>query len=681
MAAPNPVNTFLHEAEDLLTQIEEIALDVDPAAPDTEAVNRLFRAFHTIKGSGAMFGFDAVAAFTHHVETALDRVRSGEVSLTQPLLDLVLGAKDRIKCLLEAGPGTLDGEPQTSERIISTLNTLCGASGVNPHAPAATTANADSTAVEGPQTFRIRFRPDPGMMVCGTSPTSILNELRALGECSVVANTESVPDLKSIQPDQIYLSWEITLTTGKGRNAIKDVFIFVEDGSKIDIESPGAEASSDSAPSEASTASAAPRPAPATEVSTSIAAKNDSPAANQRKPSAKDATVRVPSEKLDRLVNLVGELVMNQSRLTQAASRFDSSDLAVPVEEIERLVSELRDNVLGIRMMPIGSTFSRFKRLVHDLSGELGKEIDLVTEGAETELDKTVLDQLGDPLVHLIRNSLDHGIEPTEQRETLGKPRRGTIRLAAAHTGSNVVVTIQDDGKGLDTAAIRAKAIEKGLIAADVSLSDKETFNLIFLPGFSTAKQITSISGRGVGMDVVKRQIDALRGAVSISSQLGKGTTIALTLPLTLAIIDGLLVEIGSDQFIIPMSVVTENVELHRHERSRNNGRNVIAVRGELVPYLRLRESFEVRDAELDVEKVVIVRHEDQRVGLVVDRVLGSHQTVIQSLGRFYKNIEAFSGATIMGDGRVALILDLGGLIRYGGAVVPEARAASQKHF
>jgi len=303
--------------------------------------------------------------------------------------------------------------------------------------------------------------------------------------------------------------------------------------------------------------------------------------------------------------------------------------------------------------------------LVHDLSIELGKEIDLVTEGAETELDKTVLDQLGDPLVHLIRNCLDHGIELATTREKCGKSRRGTIRLAAAHTGSNVVVTIQDDGKGLDAEAIRATAIEKKLIAADATLTEKEIYSLIFLPGFSTAKRITSVSGRGVGLDVVKRQIDALRGSVVIVSELGKGTTISLTLPLTLAIIEGLLVEIGHDQFIVPMSSVTENVELHRAERSKNNGRNVIAVRGELIPYLRLRELFGEAEGELDVEKIVIMQHQDQRVGIVVDRVLGNHQTVIQSLGRFYRNIEIVSGATIMGDGRVALIFDLAGLVHF----------------
>lgn len=683
MPQPNPVVTFLHEADDLLTQIEEIALEVDPHAPDAEAINRLFRAFHTIKGSGSMFGFDAVAAFTHHVESALDRVREGELGLSQELLDLVLLAKDRIKSLLDAGQGGPVAPSGASEKIVAALNNLWTVP-TTEAAPAVATAPA---AVEAPagtrETFRIQFRPDPGLMVCGTNPVSLLNELRALGECSLQASTEAVPELSALQPDQIYLSWDITLTTDKGRNAIQDVFIFVEDGSKIVIEQVSAAAAAVPSPVlppapnprfAAAPALAAPKhPEPTIQVTP---AKSEAvTAASARKAASKDSTIRVPSEKLDRLVNLVGELVMNQSRLCQVSARFDTPDLAVPVEEIERLVSELRDNVLGIRMMPIGSTFSRFKRLVHDLSAELGKEIDLVTEGAETELDKTVLDQLGDPLVHLIRNSLDHGIESADVREQAGKSRRGTIRLTAAHTGSNVVVTIRDDGKGLDTSAIRAKAIEKKLIAPDAVLSEKEIFNLIFLPGFSTARQITSVSGRGVGMDVVKRQIDALRGAVAITSEVGKGTSIALTLPLTLAIIDGLLVEIGRDQYIVPMSVVTENVELQRAERGRNNGRNVVAVRGDLVPYVRLRELFHQSEDELDIEKIVIVRHEDQRVGLVVDRVLGSHQTVIQSLGKFYRNIEVVSGATIMGDGRVALILDLAGLVRF--ANQPVFREAS----
>lgn len=680
MAQPNPVQTFLVEAEDLLTQIEEIALDADPQNSDPEAINRLFRAFHTIKGSGAMFGFDAVAAFTHHVETALDKVREGAVSLSEELLDLVLASKDQIKALLESARGGAEVEPGKGEGIIASLNRIVGVKSSTPSSPASspTAASAANQASQPPtasKIFRIRFRPDPTVIASGTNPLALLNELRALGECKVVGKVDAIPHLEELTPDQCFVWWDIELKGQVAENAIRDVFIFVQDTSEVVVTSEASPAASPTpdvnkvATSRPATDSEATRPASgsssATEVKSAPSSANRGTQALSKKNIAKDTTIRVPSEKLDRLVNLVGELVMNQSRLTEVSTRLDATELAVPVEEIERLVAELRDNVLGIRMMPIGTTFSRFKRLVHDLSAELGKEIELVTEGAETELDKTVLDQLGDPLVHLIRNSIDHGIETAEKRVEQGKTKRGTIRLTAAHTGSNVVVSIQDDGKGLDTDAIRQKAVEKKLIEADAAMSDKEIFNLIFLPGFSTAKQVTSVSGRGVGMDVVKRQIDALRGSVAIQSTVGKGTLISLTLPLTLAIIDGLLVEAGGEQYIVPMSLVTENVELHRWERERNNGRNVVAVRGELISYLRLREVFGVQEPLPEIEKIVILRFEDQRVGLVVDRVLGSHQTVIQSLGRFYRNIEAFSGATIMGDGRVSLILDLAGLIQY----------------
>ncbi len=686
MPQPNLVNTFLQEAEDLLAQIEEVALSVNLLAPDPEVVNRLFRAFHTIKGSGAMFGFEAVAAFTHHVENVLDKARDGALTLSQELLDLVLASKDQIKALLDASQGIPGVLPGSGDNLILALNRLAG--GLKAEVQSAENENhligtqsmhANGTIAEcSTQSFRIIFQPNQGIMAEGTNPLSLLNELRTMGECKVAAHTDAVPLLHSIKPDQCYLWWEISLTTRHGENAIRDVFIFVEEDSKITIELlvPPVQSSRPSecyaATNQAIKASAQAliadqsRLQSEASIPSALAQGREREAGAVRKPAIKDSTVRVPSQKLDRLVNLVGELVMNQSRLTQVASRLEHADLAAPVEEIERLVSELRDNVLGIRMMPIGTTFSRYKRLVHDLSAELAKEIDLVTEGDETELDKTVLDQLGDPLVHLIRNSLDHGIETPEDRSQLGKPRRGTIRLSAAHAGSNVLVSVQDDGKGLDLEAIRAKAIDKKILGPEVRLSDKETFNLIFLPGFSTAKQITSVSGRGVGMDVVKRQIDSLRGSIAISSEIGRGTKISLTLPLTLAIIDGLLVEIGRDQYIVPMSVVTENVELHRHERSRNNGRNVIVVRGELVPYFRLREGFVTETCnEPDVEKIVIVRHQDQRVGLVVDRVLGSHQTVIQSLGKFYRDIDIVSGATIMGDGRVALILSLTGLIAF----------------
>jgi two-component system chemotaxis sensor kinase CheA len=620
MPNPTPAELYLLEAEDLLARIEEIALELKEGTPPGDRVHQLFRAFHTIKGSGAMFGFDAVAAFTHHVETTLDQVREGAIPVTSQLIELILAARDRIKAMLNQPELAAD----QGTDVTATLAALSRAA-LAPAAP-------ESTA---PRTWRIVFRPAPDLFQSGSNPALLLNELRSLGNCEVRMHSEDVPPLAEMQPDRCYAWWTVRLETDRSPDDIRDVFLFVSDG-RIEIEP---QENTESAPPGAVVRAAAPV-----------------------KPSLTDSTVRVPSERLDRLVNLVGELVVNQSRLRQAVPRDAAAELAAPVEEIERLVDELRDHVLAIRMTPIETTFRRFKRLVHDLSAEMGKEIDLITEGGETELDKTVLDQLADPLVHMVRNSIDHGIEPAQERLERRKPRRGTVKMTACHTGASVVVTIADDGRGLDCDAIRAKAVEKHLIAADARLSEQETFRLIFQPGFSTARQVTSVSGRGVGMDVVKRQIDALRGEVAIASEPGRGSAISLTLPLTLAIIDGLLVSAAGSTFIIPMAAVTENLEIDAIERRRHNGRNLIAVRGELIPYVRLRDLFRLPGEPPAVEKIVVVRAGDVRLGIALDRILGSHQTVIQPLGRFYRNIRAVSGATIMGDGRVTLILEIAGL-------------------
>jgi two-component system chemotaxis sensor kinase CheA len=377
-----------------------------------------------------------------------------------------------------------------------------------------------------------------------------------------------------------------------------------------------------------------------------------------------EGTVRVAFSKLDRLVDLVSELVISRSRLAQVAARVRDAELDGAVEEFERLVVELRDGVLGTRMMPIGSIFSRFKRLVHDLAHQLDKEVVLVTEGAETELDKHMIDQLGDPLMHLIRNAIDHGVEIRPARIAAGKTPGATVRLAAVHAGEHVVITITDDGRGLDLEAIRAKGVERGLLTAGQAVTPAELQRLIFEPGFSTARHVSDVSGRGVGMDVVKRQVEALRGAIAITSEPGRGATISLRLPLTLAIIDGLVVQAGDERFIVPLAAVTETVELPEGDRARHNQRQAVVVRGELVPYLSLRDTFGDTGPPPANEKVVIIQEGDDRIGLVVDRVLGNHQTVIQSLGRMYRGLDVTAGATIMGDGRVALILDLGGMRR-----------------
>jgi two-component system chemotaxis sensor kinase CheA len=375
-------------------------------------------------------------------------------------------------------------------------------------------------------------------------------------------------------------------------------------------------------------------------------------------------SIRVPADKLDALVNLVGELVTVQARLSQTALSKRDADLVNIAEEVERLSAELRDNALNIRMLPIGSTFSKFKRLVRDLSNELGKEMELTTEGAETELDKTVIERLNDPLVHLIRNSIDHGIEGPEERMAAGKPRSGKVHLTAVHSGDSVLISIIDDGAGLDKEAIRAKAVERGLIQPNAELSDKEIFSQIFAPGFSTAKKVTSVSGRGVGMDVVKRAIDALRGSIDITSVRGTGTTITVRIPLTLAIIESLLVKIGPDCFVLPLSLVNECVELTKKQVEESCGRNLANVRGHLVPYVPLRRHFAMPGDAPAIQQIVITEVDGFRIGFVVDHVIGEHQTVIKSLGRAYKNVEGVSGATILGDGSVALILDIPHLMR-----------------
>ena len=638
----HPDEAFLHEAEELLTDIELAALSLVAGTQTGETVHQLFRAFHTLKGSGAMFGFERVARFTHHVETLLDRVRDGAVPISEKLVQLVLQARDHIRLLLHIDRGAPDAAEESDEALLRLVEELMSA-------PAETPAAGEAGE---PPVWRIRFHPHSSWLAYGGNPGALLKELENLGECTVTAHTEGVPPLEAIEPDGCYLHWTILLRGATDETAIRDVFLFVPDGSRVEVEPVSGE-------------SAMPAAAPGREAAGGDAAVRIPNGARQQVVLARESTVRVPAGRLDRLVNLVGELVMNQARLAQAARQNGGPEFVNPIQELQRLVAELRDDVLGILMLPIGSLFARFRRLVHDLSMELGKEVELVTEGAETELDKSILDQLGEPLVHCLRNCLDHAIEPPGERVGSGKPRHGTIRLAAVHAGPFVVISIQDDGRGIDRAAVVAKAREKQLIGADAQPGEREIFNLILMPGFSTARQVTSVSGRGVGMDAVKRQIDALRGTLSIESAPSAGTRVSITVPLTLAIIDGLLVQVGPDRFIVPLSAVTENVELPHAERERNNRRNVIAVRGELIPYIDLRETFRIQAKAPAIEKVVIVQHEDTRVGLVVDRVLGTHQTVIQSLGRHLSGIEVVSGATIMGDGRVALIMDISAVVRF----------------
>ncbi|MFZ5571189.1 MAG: chemotaxis protein CheA [Thermodesulfobacteriota bacterium] len=675
------VDTFRQEAEELLAEIEETVLEIEKNPEDLEQVNRLFRAMHTIKGSGGMFGFDDIAGFTHHVETALDKVRDGSIPVKKGMIDLILASRDHIHALLDAAAGGDPVDEAAGSRIIAGLAALTVA-------PAPATQE-EPDATQGKELlYRIRFTPLPNFAESGMDPADLLDGLRELGNCEIMGLTDAIPPLENLVPDQCWLYWDIALTTARGLNAIKDVFIFVEDKCRIEMEAV-TEAGpddpelpipklgeiliqkGDADPEEIKRALAGQKrigellvASGAVSEDKVFSALKEQKIIDQRRLAAKAASVRVPSDKLDHLVNLVGELVITQARLSQVAHAIKEMELATPVEEIERLTAELRDVVLNIRMLPIGTTFSKFNRLVRDLSADLGKTIRLITEGAETELDKTVIERLNDPLVHLIRNSIDHGIEAPGERIQSGKPEEGTISLMAAHRGAKVVITIKDDGRGLDRDAIRQKAIEKGLISPEAKLADKEIWSQIFAAGFSTAKQVTSVSGRGVGMDVVKREIESLGGSVDITSQKGRGTAIHLSLPLTLAIIDGLLVKVAGNFFVLPLSMIEECVELPKEKAETTHGRNVIPVRGELVPLIRLREFFDIRETRPSIEHIAIVRLDDLRMGIVVDHIIGDHQTVIKSLGKIYQDADGLSGATIMGDGTVALILDIPELVR-----------------
>lgn len=672
------IDTFLEECDDLLAQVEEVVLELEEDANDTDAINRAFRIFHSIKGSGAMVGFREVASFTHHVETLLDHVRSGALTFSRDITDVVLASKDHIEALVAAARG---GAPVSLEDEADLLRRLEGL------APELSARSAIEQRAQRRE-FTLGVRPRGPEWPSDHALSCVFQDLRGMGTFTIRADESDVPPLDALDPATCGLAWTISLVTEASEEEIRDRFIFVEsdidlslttqwffgdEGAPFELfedDPVGTPAAvlpvEQSRPEATSVAPAAQEAASAPKKAPSVAAAVPEPteATKARRGAKGDAMVRISSEKLDRLVDLVGELVITQSRLAEVASRVKNPEFDSPVEEIERLVVELREGVLGVRMMAIGTTFSRFKRLVHDLSAQLNKKIDLVTEGAETEIDKSVLDQLVDPLMHLVRNSIDHGIESEEARLAAGKPGRGRILLTAVHAGQHVVITIQDDGKGLDLDGIRSKAVARGLIEAGTTLPPSELFKLIFLPGFSTATEVTDVSGRGVGMDVVKRQIEALRGIVSIASERGKGTTMSLRLPLTLAIIDGLLVRIGKDCYIVPLAAVTETVELPASDRERANGRRAVVIRGELVPYISLRHAFGVEGPLPANEQVVIIQDGEDRVGLVVDHVLGNHQTVIQPLGKFYAGVEVVSGTTIMGDGRAALILDIGGILR-----------------
>jgi two-component system chemotaxis sensor kinase CheA len=653
MTQTDPSETFRQEAQDVLEQLEQSLLDLGASLDDLDLIDSAFRALHTIKGSGAMFGFTEVAEFVHEFETAFDRVRKGDTAPSDALVSVSLDAKDHISLLI-AEPAT---HAAAGTPILTRLRVIVGTD--TPETQLAKSDDPITTTLETDARphhngWTIRFKLPKDALSLGANPALLLDELRELGSCTVRANVDDIPTLETLDPEVCFMSWDVTLHGDCTRSAVEEVFLFVQEGMELEIAPLVTTVKDLDVEENIETAEVID------EKFNLPSKKVDTP----NLPARGSSSLRVAAERLDELLDHVGELVIAQARLSQISEDSRDSSLMGVTEEIERLSAGLRDITMGIRMVPIGTLFNRFRRLVHDLSSELGKNIEFATSGEQTELDKTVIESLADPLVHIIRNAIDHGLENPEDRIAAGKQEQGTVRLAAAHEGAEVAISVSDDGAGLNVDRIRQKAEETGLITSESLITDSELNRLIFHPGFSTAKEITSVSGRGVGMDVVSRTMDALRGRIDVSSRPNNGTTVTLRLPLTLAIIDGMLVRVGCNRYSIPLSAVEECVELPAEVAENARGRNFLSIRGELVPFLRLRELFGTKEPEELHQKVVIVSTGEQRMGLVVDQILGNTQTVIKSLSRLHANIETFAGATIMGDGAVALILDVVQLMR-----------------
>lgn len=665
MRTPDPADIFRIEAAELLEQMEQGLLDLEHRLDDRTLVDAVFRALHTLKGSGAMFGFDRLAAFTHHCETAFDRVRKGLAEATPELVSAVLDARDHMRALVEDPANeNADEETYLLERLQAAVSGAGSAPLVSQAAPPVAAEPGTLT------TWRIRFSLPENTLVNGTNPLSFLDELRAMGECRVVLDRSALPPLEKLDPTALYVTWDVTLTTSKTRADIEDVFLFVMDDMTLGIEEltdgeTGPKGAAPSAVIAEAPSMATASDMPAERQASDMSAKPTSDAADF-KLRRKTESVRVPAERLDELMDRVGELVIVQSRLQQIAASSSDIGLRTVSEEMERLCSELRVTMMVLRMVPVATLFDRYRRLVHDLQRDTGKKIELSTDGESTEMDKTVIERLADPLVHLVRNAADHGLEPIEARLAAGKPEAGSIRLSARQTGGEVIISVTDDGRGIDRAKVRAKAETAGLIQPGATIPDQDLLQLIFQPGFSTASSVTNLSGRGVGMDVVKKAIESLHGSIDVASRPGEGSTVSLRIPLTLAIIDGLLVRVGEGHYVIPLPAVEECIEISQEEDLRSRGRAFLSLRDTLVPFIRLRELFATGTKPDRYQKMVVVSTGEERVGLIVDQIIGHHQTVIKSMSKLHDDVTTFSGATILGDGSVALILDVINLVSLG---------------
>ncbi len=654
--------TYFEECAELLDAAYGQLAAIAEGCADAETIHAIFRAIHSIKGGGGAFGFDRMVAFAHRLETVLDLLRDGRLALAPEVGSLLLRSTDVLSDLIAGARTGEEPEAGLEADLRQALEQLeAGAAGSAIAAPVSQAAPAASVCTKS--RYRIGFLPHANLFRSANEPLLILRELRRLGTLHVSADVSRLPELAALDPDDAYLAWTLQLETTAPREAIEEVFEFVTDDCALSIE---IEADAEAVPH--------PLPAatpPVPELRSTPAQSEPphaaaTPAASTTAAQAPSPSIRVDVDKVDRLVNLVGELVINQAMLVQLGTYLPpelGSGLITGLETMSQHLRELQESVMAIRAQPVRSVFSRMPRLMRELSAQLGKEVKLVLTGEATEIDKTVIEQLADPLTHLLRNALDHGIEQPDVRQAAGKPRHGTIHLGAEHRGGRIVIEISDDGAGIARNKVLAKARARGLVAADAVLGDEEVDQLIFLPGFSTADAVTDVSGRGVGMDVVKRNIQALGGRIAVESRAGHGSRFLLSLPLTLAILDGMAVAVGQETYIIPLTNIMESLRPKPDSIHAVVGRgDVLAIRGEYVPLTYLHSRFQVPGAVTDPCQGIVVIVESEgtaRVGLVVDELLGQLQVVVKSLEANYGPVPGVGGATILGDGRVALILDV----------------------
>jgi len=689
--------SFFTESSEHVETIEAGLLALEERPQDMDLLNRIFRAAHSIKGNAGMFNFTAIGGLTHKMENVLDLLRNEEMPVTPHVIDVLLRALDGLKNLLDVAQGGGDVDEAAIQALEQEL--LACQKGDNADSESSTEVQPSATSATPEKLWRlvkIDWVPLPELFQRGLDPVQIFKELYELGMVKVLqVRTDQLPPLETMDPEQCYLSWSVELETDAPLATIEAVFDFVRDGSELVITDCAPEQAESYkrvgdilveegvvTPGDISDSLAEQKPLGEILVEQKKATPQQVEKALQKQKQLKKTeptSIRVDTEKIDKLINLVGELVITQSMLTDLSKKFTIDQLPVLQErvvQLERNTREMQERVMSIRMMPVGSAFNRFPRLVRDLAGKSGKHIQLVMSGEETELDKTLIEGIGDPLTHLVRNSADHGLEGPEERIANGKSERGTIRLHAYHDGGNICISVEDDGRGLNRDKIVKKAIERGIIADGATMRDEDIYQLIFHAGFSTADQVTDVSGRGVGMDVVKRNIEGLGGSVDIESYPGKGSKLTLKLPLTLAIIDGMTVRVGRDIYILPLLTVMESIRPKSMELQRIVGKGeVVNLRGEWVPIVKLYEVFGVEsDYTNPVEALLVfVEVDGRRLAILVDELIGQQQVVIKSLEENYRKVEGIAGATILGDGQVALILDVPGLAKLARAGRTEA--------